>query len=614
MRSYLLTIFGLIFLGGLISCSDKSAPKVDQSTIQADEEEVVQIPEPLPEVPAPPAPEPPQPVEPVAPPVIKTIAGELQQICEEEGAVSNRFAGVRGEVVSAILELYRQREFQPCWFDKEKLASRARDVPKALEQAPSHALAPADYLAEEIEQILQHLKDGHQEDFHREAAWKDLALTLSLAALAYDLQQGAIPHQAVVDTWGGVEEIFDPKVLMDRILNGEKAGQVVADYGPRHPEYLHLQQALVSYRKIAESGGWQPIEPDLLSGIKDRELETGSHSLVPKLRERLAMEGYQGVTVDNPEAANRYDDALKEAVRQFQARRGLDQDGIVGPLTLQAMNEPVENLISKITWSMERWRWLPSELGDRFILVNIPEFRLRAYSSGQLDTEMGVIVGDSLEGTWTPIFADQMEYVIFRPYWNVPWSIIKGELLPEIKKDRGYLKKFNYEIVDRFSVDAEVFKPSRRNIERIEKKELKIRQTAGPYNALGLVKFIFPNHHSVYLHDTNQRRLFVHSKRDFSHGCIRVQDPEALARYALPAGQWTEEKIRKAMYDGERQMVFVGNPIPVYIFYLTAFADNEGPLGFFHDLYGYDAKMASYQLKAGNEPVVTPEPMTAQHP
>lgn len=568
-------------------------------------------------VPVPVPPETPESAEPPPPaPTLPTVgelmASELEKLCQNPSEIQARYPGIREELLSPLLELYQARGFEPWWFPGGNLNESAAELVEALELATAHGLDPDDYLRKALRTCLRQLEEVDKDELPRLAAWTDVSLALSALSLAHDLQRGAIPHQQVIDTWEVSDKSFNLESLLTRILEGEGARKILEAYSPQHQGYQHLRQALDTYRTIAAGGGWQPIDPSLLNGIKDGELEKGHHELVPLLRKRLAAEGYDLNTPDDPEKLNHYDDALKSAVKKFQALRGLDQDGIIGPMTLQALNVPVENLIEKIVLSLDRWRWLPEELGDRYILVNVPEFTLRAYSGGENMLQMGVIVGDSSQGTWTPIFADQMEYVIFRPYWNVPPSIIKGELLPEIKKDRGYIRDFNYELVDRFSEDAEVFKPSRRNVERLEKGELKIRQTSGPYNALGLVKFIFPNRHSVYLHDTNQRSLFVHSKRDFSHGCIRVQNPEGLARYALPESVWSLEKIRDAMNDKKRQMVSVGSPIPVYIFYLTAFADNDGPAGFFEDLYHYDRKMA--QLKSVSPAFSDAAPQTATHP
>lgn len=425
----------------------------------------------------------------------------------------------------------------------------------------------------------------------------DLILTIGVTAFAYDLNLGAIPPREVIPSWQGVGKSFNAESLMVRLRNGENADKVVESYAPQYEKYQRLRRALVEYRRFADEGGWRVIDVGLLSGLKDRILEQGSHDLVPLLRNRLMREGYAVSLPADADESRRYDPALRETVKQFQANRGLDADGIVGELTLKAMNIPVEELITKIESSMERLRWLPEDLGGRYILVNIPEFILRAYQDGKQELEMRVIVGDAEKGTTTPIFVDELEYVIFRPYWNVPRSIIRDELLPEIKKDPGYLKKFNYEIVDSFSPDAKVLAPSLGNIECVEKGELKIRQTAGPYNALGLVKLIFPNRFSVYLHDTNQRSLFLHSERDMSHGCIRVHEPETLAHFALSQENWTEEKVHEAMYgeDAKRQSVSLGEKIPVYILYLTAFSTTEnGPLGFYSDVYRKDALMAEY--------------------
>ncbi|MEM6886295.1 MAG: L,D-transpeptidase family protein [Verrucomicrobiota bacterium] len=584
----------------LVGCSQKAdttteieaepiTPHESQAKMPAPVEPATKIEEPIASAPT----------EPVVPkPQIATLATELRKLCENPDQLPAPFPLVRSEVLDLVVTLYGQQEYQPFWFDGDTFKSSvARDAVSAFKIAESNALDVADYFPEALLDRLSYMEDVAKKDRIREGAITDLVFTLGVTAFAYDLHLGRVPHDEVVSTWGGVDKTLNAEDLFKRIRSGENVQNVLASFAPQQDAYRHLKRALATYREIAQVEGWQPIDAGLLNGIKDRELEAGSHVMVPLLRERLKREGYDVAMPVNPESVNVYDDSLKNMMQQFQANRGLEPDGIVGPLTVAALNIPVEDLIEKIVWSMDRWRWLPEQLGERHILVNVPEFKLRAYQAGQEPLQMRVIVGDSTKGTYTPLFADKMEYVIFRPYWNVPKSIIQGELVPEIKKDRKHIKKFNYEIVESFGPNAEVLKPSRQNIQRLEDGELKIRQTAGPYNALGLVKFIFPNEHSVYLHDTNQRNLFVYSKRDMSHGCIRVHDPEALARYALPPNYWTEERIREAMYgeESKRKSVSVGEHIPVYIFYLTAFPTAQaGPIGFFQDLYRKDVKMAAY--------------------
>ncbi|MEO0452663.1 MAG: L,D-transpeptidase family protein [Verrucomicrobiota bacterium] len=604
-----------ILIGLLQSCSEKSPPSppsVDPPVEQVETEKVAPEPEPAPlkeEIQVP-EPEP------------DSIARRLGELCAAPEAFLEPYSQLRSEVLTQVFAYYEGENYLPVWFQEDQLIPQTKQLSSLKKVAHAHALNPAGYFTEEGETAVAKIEGAEKEEFYQLAAQAELALTLSVTSLAYDLRFGSLPYEEIVSTWEGFDKEFNLKAILRPLTSRKGVRKTLEGLSPQHSGYQQLKRALATYRDLAESGGWEAIDPSLLNRIKDREIETGSYELVPLLRDRLVKEGYELEVPEDPARLNYYDDSLKDAVRQMQANRGLDADGIVGPLTLKTLNVPVEDLIAKITWSMDRWRWLPDDFGDRHILVNVPEFKLRAYEGGQLSEEMGVIVGDSSQGTWTPLFADQMEYVIFRPYWNVPNSIIKGEILPEVEKSRSYLKKFNYEIVDRFSANAEVFSPSRGNVKRVKEGELKIRQTAGPYNALGLVKFIFPNKHSVYLHDTNQRGLFVNSKRDFSHGCIRVQKPEQLALYALPTGSWPESRVREAMYEGERQHVSVGEPIPVYIFYLTAFAndlESEGPIAFFEDLYYYDAKMTKLSqdrkpaLAAAVEPIASIDPAPAEN-
>ncbi|MEM6821564.1 MAG: L,D-transpeptidase family protein [Verrucomicrobiota bacterium] len=567
---YFIAVFSVVIL--LIGCSEKPAPPVTSKTADSAQDQSTNI---------------------SSDDDMEAPSGPLYQICNNPDSLKEEFPSIRDEVLKLVTDFYRENGYQPYWVRGDKLHGSAFNVVNALDLAYVHGLDPEDYLSEQLPEILDAFQNTQNEQQPSTLVRVDLTLTLSVIALAYDLRHGAVLPRNMIRTWTTVKKNFDYQNLMKQIPE-KSLHEILESFAPQHQGYQRLVKALEYYRTLAKKGGWESIDPGHLRGLKDRELETGSHILVPLLRKRILAEGYQVDMPEDPEERHIYDDSLKEAVRKIQANRGLDPDAIIGPLTIKALNVSVEELIVKIVWSMERWRWLPEALGERYILVNLPEFKLRAYSAGDLEIKMGVIVGDSVQGTWSPVFADQMEYVIFRPYWNVPRSIIKGELLPEIEKDRKYLKKYNYEIVDRFSADAEVFKPSRGAIKRVKEGELQIRQTAGSYNALGLVKFIFPNQYAVYLHDTNQRHLFAHSKRDFSHGCIRVQNPEGLAHFALKNRTWSNERIHEAMYKGERQLVRVGQPIPVYIFYLTACATDRGeerPIAFFEDLYRYDVKV-----------------------
>jgi murein L,D-transpeptidase YcbB/YkuD len=286
-------------------------------------------------------------------------------------------------------------------------------------------------------------------------------------------------------------------------------------------------------------------------------------------------------------------------VKRFQERHGLTPDGRLGRQTLEQVNTPLSNRVEQLELTLERWRWIPNESVQPLVVVNIPEFRLRAYNaSGKTALEMNVIVGKAYQHE-TPVFEEDMQYVVFRPYWNVPSSIQRSEIVPAIRRDRDYVAKKGYEVITSKGMVVTSGTISDDVLQQLRDGKLAIRQKPGPTNALGLVKLIFPNENNVYLHSTPSQQLFSQSRRDFSHGCIRVEKPAELATWAL-AGEpeWTLEKVRAAMQSGEDNVqVNLRKPIPVLILYGTVIVDEHGTVHFFDDLYGYDADLKAILAK-----------------
>ena len=284
-------------------------------------------------------------------------------------------------------------------------------------------------------------------------------------------------------------------------------------------------------------------------------------------------------------------------VKRFQDRHGLVSDGVIGKGTVAALNVPIARRIRQLVLTMERLRWIPDLEGERFIVVNIPTFHLWAWDSlnieGAPSLDMNVIVGRNTLNTQTPVFFEQMRYVIFRPYWNVPPSIVKTETLPELEKDaQGYLTRNDMEIVQGQGDDAKPVAPTSDNIKLLSKGQLRVRQRPGPRNSLGLVKFMFPNDENVYLHSTPAQELFDRNKRDFSHGCVRVEFPVDLGVWVLrDVAGWDREKIVSAMREGKPTRVNLPRPLPVILFYTTAITGLDGRPQFFEDVYGHDAQL-----------------------
>jgi murein L,D-transpeptidase YcbB/YkuD len=290
-----------------------------------------------------------------------------------------------------------------------------------------------------------------------------------------------------------------------------------------------------------------------------------------------------------------YDEATRAGVARFQRRHGLTADGVIGSATAKALQVPLSWRVRQIELALERLRWLPDLSRERLIAVNIPMFQLWAWdrvpSHDPPALTMSVIVGRSLDSR-TPVFAERMQYVVFQPYWNVPLSILQNELLPQIRRDPGYLARENMEIVDGAGDHAPVLAGTTDDIARLGTGNVRVRQRPGPENALGLVKFMFPNRNDVYMHDTPARVLFGRARRDLSHGCIRVQDPVALANWVLGSDRtWTRERIVAAMNGTPNRRVDLPQPVQVVIFYTTAAALPDGTVQFADDLYGQDGAL-----------------------
>jgi murein L,D-transpeptidase YcbB/YkuD len=368
--------------------------------------------------------------------------------------------------------------------------------------------------------------------------------------------------------------------------------EMVEPLYPRREEYGRLVQALAQYRALEARGGWDTIPVPARLKLQPDTID----ALVPLIRRRLLVTGE--LRDSSPPDPYRYDSLLAGAVARFQDHHGLEMDSVIGRGTIEAMNVPVEMRIGQIELNMERYRWLPDNLGPRHILVNVPDYHLHAYDEGKEVFQMRVVVGKDFDNP-TPVFADSMSYIVFRPYWNVPARILKEEIIPAARKDTGYIASNNYEILR----GREVVDPATIEWAEVDTSKINfyVRQKPGPLNSLGLIKFMFPNQFDVYLHDTPARSLFRRAGRAASHGCIRVERPEQLAQFALARNpEWDLRKIRDAMRRDSTHQVGLRQKVPVYIVYFTSFV-RDGTVRFRSDLYGTDRR-AIARLEEGLGP------------
>ena len=338
-----------------------------------------------------------------------------------------------------------------------------------------------------------------------------------------------------------------------------------------------LEDARARYRRMADGGGWPAIPAGGLVEPGDTAPDQ-----VEALRQRLAATGELGRAA---ETGGTFDGPLVAALADFQARHGLVVDSLLGGNTREALNVGAAERVAQIEATLARWDDLPeipTGPGSRYVMVNVPEFRVRAFESGREALQMEVVVGAAYDDRATPLFSDQMDHVIFRPYWNVPHSIASEELVPQ---GPSALADKGFRIVSHYAPDAEVYDMTAANLRRVANGSLRLQQGPGPDNALGLVKYMFPNQHAVYLHDTPADQLFEEASRAFSHGCIRLEDPAAFGAWVLGPQGWDEGRVRENMTTGSRQKVTLDEEIPVYIVYLPVWADDEGFVHFAPDVY-----------------------------
>jgi murein L,D-transpeptidase YcbB/YkuD len=491
--------------------------------------------------------------------------------------------GVRWKLVRQI---YEDRQYRPLWVGVRPVPERTKELIANLCDAEREGLRPADYHLAELRRTLERLRPSLNKQRPEAFAVLDLELTRRFLDFGADLLAGRLDPKAVASEW----YIRERRSIIDGTLRGAVQVQefqgMVAPLRPHQPEYAELVKALAGYREILRQGGW----PEVPGRSRLRRGDRGARVAV--LRRRLRITGDLHGSAGRKPVYNR---AVATAVARFQARHGLLSDGIVGAATLAALNVPVQVRIRQIQLNLERYRWLPQEFGPRYIYVNIPDYKLYAYDGGKPVLKMRVVVGDEYENA-TPVFADSMTFVVFRPYWYVPQRILVEELIPRIRKKRSYLVRHNFEVLDA-KRESSVLNPRRIKWSRVDPTKIRMRQKPGSTNHLGLVKFMFPNQFAVYLHDTPTRKLFTRPERTLSHGCVWVEKPVELAEYVL-AGQddWNEKKIRDAMEtahsagDGgsaDGPTVTLVRPVPVYIVYLTALV-RDGVLNFRRDPYGKD--------------------------
>ena len=475
-----------------------------------------------------------------------------------------------------IFTFYQDRSFKPIWTRDTGVKAKARVLLQVVKNAGDHGLDPANYAIADIEERI----DSDNPEILAEL---DLLLSSVFVDFAQDLSTGrVVPSQLSGDihlrpTGPG------PLSVIDGAETAEDLGPYIDSLAPKSPRYWRIKDALARYRKFAAAGGW-PLVPAgavLKPGMSDDR--------IPVLRQRMAVEGDLPAGSDLQSTA--YDDGLKAAVERFQDRHGLTPDGVIGPDTLSQINVTVGSRIDQLAINLERRRWMADELGERFIFVNLADQFLKVVEMrGEREKTIHtarLVVGKPFYST--PIFTEKMSYVVFNPYWNVPSSIANKEYLPELRKDPGALLRQNIRLLAN-GVEVDPYGVDWNSVKRIP---YSLRQDTGAKNALGRIKFMFPNKFNVYIHDTPSKSLFSKDSRVFSHGCMRVQYPEQLAEVLLGPQGWTMDKIRSQIDSGQQRIVNLDNKVPVYVTYLTAWVDKDGTVNFRRDVYGRDQTLVA---------------------
>ncbi|HEV2619665.1 MAG TPA: L,D-transpeptidase family protein, partial [Acidobacteriaceae bacterium] len=578
----------------------------------------------------------------------------------------------------AVATFYDDRNYEIAWLRDLKPTAQAYAFMHAFQDAGSKGLNPEDYDASRwtarlsgIAQIAAaHDTSGAAGDT---IAQFDTAMTVCVMRYISDLRVGRVNPQHFNFDINVADKKYDlAEFVSDNAVDANDVPALIRSVEPDSEQYRATEAALVRYLSLAQMqvGAAAPALPDVpKSGIA----AGGSYPATGQLLARLQLEGdapgaypYPAASASTTEssmpvgkprlgsktlararsllhrkpksstnsaqlsAAQRaapafnppdlpptYTADLSAAVKLYQHRHGLPDDGKLTPDTIQSLNVPLTERVIQLQNSLERWRWLRNQYVNAPLMVNLPEFILRGYTpQHKVDFTMKVVVGKVVGDHDTPVFAHMMKYLIFRPYWNVPHDIVEKELMPHIRSSGvGYLASHNFEVTDNQGNVQTGF-----TAQQIEHGGLQVREKPGPKNSLGLVKFMFPNQYDIYLHSTPEPQLFDRTRRDFSHGCIRVQKPEDLAVWVLansqtpaPAGKnWDLPTIHDIMTNGpDNHQVNLKTPLPIVIFYVTAIADEDGHTHFFDDLYGYDQKLQQVLSKGPPYPV-KPDPTMNQ--
>ena len=547
-------------------------------------------------------------------------AGNLQALVATKKLPSLRWPDF-SDYQPSVTQFYDDRNFEVAWTRDGTPTGQAQAFMQAFQDAGAKGLIPEDYDAS--------LWAGRVAKLHGKPADAisefDVAMTVNVMRYISDLRIGRVnPSHFNFDIDVQSKKYDLPEFVSDHAVDAPDVPKLIAEVEPDSEQYRKTEEALARYLELAKLQAASPELSEPLPMVTKAVSAGGIYPGVAALRARLTLEGdLSSPEGSGPEPASlppapqtqRYDEDLVAAVKSYQHRHGIAEDGKLTAQTVKSLNVPLTARVVQLEDSLERWRWLPNEYLNAPLMVNLPEFVLHGYDAQhQPEFTMKVVVGQVMGDHETPVFAHMMKYVVFRPYWNVPFSIVKKELMPHIGRSGvGYLASKNFEVTNS---KGEVL--SGYSAKQVAQGGVMVREKPGPQNSLGLIKFMFPNQFSIYMHSTPAPHLFERSRRDFSHGCIRVQKPEDLAVWVLQGQKakdgedWDIDRVHEAMESGpDNKTVGLKTPIPVVIFYVTGLVEDDGHVHFFDDIYGYDADMQKVLAKGPPYPI-KPQPVVAR--
>jgi murein L,D-transpeptidase YcbB/YkuD len=503
----------------------------------------------------------------------EVIRNRISQFAEQTGLL------VREEPVWSFVlvsQFYSARDYEPAWIQNSQILPSAKNLLNAVKQSDREGLNPWRYHTALLDQILEESTNKNSSPYT--LADVDMLLTDAFLTLGSHLLSGCINPYSVDNEWFADRRTGNLPSVLEEAVASDDVRETLRSLYPKHPFYNRMREALARYRTFEKNGGWPEIPEgeSIHKGDKD--------SRVPLLRERLYIEGDLN---QKPHKKDVFDASLERALIRFQRRHGQDADGVLGKETVKVLNIPVEFKVRQIRVNMERCRWLPADLGPTHIFVNVPDFHLDVIENGKTILDMKVVVGRKLRRT--PVFSSVMNQIVLNPSWSVPKTIATKDILDHIREEPDYLEKNGFQVFSGYETNAPLVDSKTVDWSLYNEKNLPFHfyQKPGPTNALGKIKFLFPNRFDVYLHDTSSRELFQKRVRDFSSGCIRIEKPIDLALFLL-GDKWSKNDLTNALKKGTEQYISIDKKMPVHLLYWTAWVDDQDNVQFRDDIYSRD--------------------------